>query len=173
MRRTAVHFVSPVVAALVILTDQLSKYWVATQLPEGQSWYIAPWLAPILRLTHVTNTGVAFGLFPGLGILFVIVSIVVVVVILLYELQLPHDQWLIRLALGLQLGGAIGNNLIDRVRLGSVVDFIDLNFWPLETFPVFNLADASIVVGVIMLAGVLLLEERRGQLAGRMVEEGS
>jgi signal peptidase II len=164
---------SPVVAALVILADQLSKYWVATRLPEGQSWYITPWLAPVLRLTHVTNTGVAFGLFPGLGILFVIVSIVVVVVILVYEWQLPHNQWLIRLALGLQLGGAIGNNLIDRVRLGSVVDFIDLNFWPLQTFPVFNLADASITVGVIMLAALLLLEERRGQMAGRMVEESS
>jgi signal peptidase II len=171
-RQIAAPFIAPLIAALVLIADQLSKHWVVTQLPEGQSWYVTSWLAPVLKLTHVTNTGVAFGLFPNLGILFVIVRLVVVVLIVIYERRLPPDQWLIRAALGLPLGGAIGN-LIDRVRLGSVVDFIDLNFWPFETFAVFNLADASIVVGVIVLLLLMLLEERQGQTTRHTVEGGS
>jgi len=74
-----------------------------------------------------------------------------------------------RVALGLQLGGAIGNNLIDRPRQGFVVDFIDLNFWPFASFPVFNLADSAIVVGVTLLALVILLDERRERETPRAV----
>jgi signal peptidase II len=111
-------------------------------------------------------------LFQSLGLLFVIVRIVVIVAIIVYERHLPPDQWLARAALGLPLGGAIGN-LIDRVRLGSVVDFIDLNFWPLETFPVFNLADASIVVGVAVLMLLMLVEDRRDQRRGRSARGGT
>ena len=66
-----------------------------------------------------------------------------------------------RAALGLQLGGTIGNNLVDRLRQGFVVDFIDLSFWPLHEWPLFNLADASIVTGVALLALLMLWEERR------------
>jgi signal peptidase II len=171
-RQIAAPFIAPLIAALVVMADQLSKHWVVTRLPESQSWYVASWLAPVLKFTHVTNTGVAFGLFPNLGILFVIVRLAVIVLIVIYERHLPPDQWLVRLALGLPLGGAIGN-VIDRVRLGSVVDFIDLNFWPLETFPVFNLADASIVVGVVVLLLLMLLEERNGRMRERGTRGGT
>lgn len=154
----------PATAALVLLVDQASKYLVITRLGEGQSWDIAPWLAPLFRITHVTNTGAAFGLFPQLGDFLVVIAAIVVVAIFIYQRHLPDGQWLVRVALGLQLGGAVGNNLVDRLRRGSVVDFIDLNFWPLREWPVFNVADTSIVTGVFLLALWMLWEERRERL---------
>jgi len=147
------------VAILTILLDQFTKYLVITRLAHGQSWNITPWLSPILSITYVKNTGVAFGLFQGLGKLFVFVALAVIVLIILYYRSLPQSHWLLEIALGLQIGGAVGNNLIDRVFRGYVVDFIDVNFWPLEHWPVFNVADSSIVVGVIFLSALILWEE--------------
>jgi len=147
-------------AVLVVLVDQLSKRTVMAWLAEGQSWDIAPWLAPIFRITHVTNTGAVFGLFRGWGDFFIVVTAIVIVAIIVYYHQLPDGQWLMRVALGLQLGGAIGN-LVDRLRQGFVVDFIDLNFWPLREWPVFNLADTSLVTGTILLALFMIQEEWR------------
>lgn len=154
-----------------MLIDQLSKYLVTMWLEEGQSWDIVPWLAPIFHFTHVTNTGVAFGLFPGVGGLFTIIPAVVVVAILIYGWHLPDEQWLMRIVLALPLGGAIGN-LVDRLHRGSVVDFIDLNFWPLHDWPIFNLADSSIVAGVTLLALLMMWEERRARDGQRVVEDG-
>ena len=159
-RRKRDILILPATAALVLLVDQISKYLVTTWLAEGQSWDIASWLAPFFRITYVTNTGAAFGLFPQWGSFFVVVAVVVIVAIVLYYHSLPDGQWLMRIALGLQLGGAIGN-LVDRLRYGSVVDFIDLNFWPLHNWPIFNLADGSVVTGVTLLALMMLWEERR------------
>ena len=121
------NLIFPVVAALIVLVDQFSKYLVMASLQVGQSWDIAPWLAPIFSITHVTNTGVAFGLFPGVGASFAIVPVIVSVMILVYSWSLPAEQWLARMVLALPLGGAVGN-LVDRLRQGFVVDFIDLNF---------------------------------------------
>lgn len=155
-----------------MVLDQISKYFVVTRLPPGQSWEVTPWLAPVFQITHVTNTGAAFGLFRGLGNVFIAISAIVVVAIILYYRQVPDGQWMMRVALGLQLGGAIGNNLIDRLRQGFVVDFIDLNFWPLQDWPVFNLADSSIVVGVVLLALLMIGEERRERAMLRVAEDG-
>lgn len=152
--------VLPAVAALVALADQISKHLVMARLAEGQSWDVVPWLAPIFRITHVTNTGAVFGLFRGWGDFFMIVAVVVIVAIVVYYHQIPDGQRLMRAALGLQLGGAIGN-LVDRLRQGSVVDFIDLNFWPLHEWPVFNLADGSLVAGATLLAVLMIWEERQ------------
>jgi len=150
-RRKRYTLVLPFTAVLVLLFDQISKYLVAARLPVGQSIEIAPWLAPVVRMTHVTNTGAAFGLFRGGGNFFIAITVIVIVAIIFYYRQIPAGQFLMRLALGLQLGGAIGN-LVDRLRQGFVVDFIDLNFWPLQNWAVFNLADSSLVTGVILLA---------------------
>ena len=158
-------------AALVLLADQVSKHLVRTWLARGQSWDIAPSLMPLLRVTHVTNTGVAFGLFPKVGDLFIVVAVVVVVVIILYHRHIPREQWLMRVALGLQLGGAMGN-LLDRLRHGFVVDFIDLNFWPLHNWPVFNVADASLVTGVVVLSLLLVWDERLTRDERRVAEGG-
>jgi signal peptidase II len=161
----------PVAVALVLLTDQVSKFFVTAWLGRGQSWDIVPWLVPIFRITHVTNTGVAFGLFPRGGDFFIVVAAIVIVAILIYYRHLPDGQWPVRVALGLQLGGAVGN-LVDRLRQGFVVDFIDLNFWPLHNWPVFNLADGSIVSGVVLLTLLMLWEERRERDRQRVAADG-
>lgn len=161
----------PAIAALVVLVDQLSKYLVMGWLEEGQSWDIAPWLAPIFHITHVTNTGAVFGLLRGWGDVFMVIAVIVILAIIVYYRSLPDGQWLMRAALGLQLGGATGN-LVDRLRHGHVVDFIDLNFWPLREWPVFNLADASIVTGVTVLALLMIWEERRERQEWQAAQHG-
>jgi signal peptidase II len=97
----------------------------------------------------------AFGLFRDGGLIFIIVPIVVSLVIVFYYLQVSDGEWLIRISLGLQLAGALGN-LIDRLRVGHVIDFLDFQIWP-----VFNVADASIVCGTILLALLMLREDLR------------
>ncbi len=157
-------------AALVLLADQVTKQLVRTSLVEGQSVSLSRWLAPVFSVTYVTNSGIAFGLFPNFGQFFIVVGLVVVAALLWYSFQFAYDDWSVLLALGLQLGGAVGN-LLDRLLFdGVVVDFIDLSFWPLQRWPVFNLADASIVVGVTLLVFLLLREEwREGSGSASMV----
>jgi signal peptidase II len=158
-RAKLTSLILPAVAALVLAADQVSKHAVRTRLEVGQSWEIASWLAPVFRITHVTNTGVAFGMFKNMGDFFTIVAAVVIVAILIYYRNLPTGAGLLRVALGLQLGGAMGN-LADRLVHGQVLDFVDLSFWPLQEFAVFNVADASIVSGVTILTILLLWEEK-------------
>jgi signal peptidase II len=143
----------PIIAALVLAADQISKYWVATNLELNKVWAPIPALERLFVFRYATNTGVAFGLFPDKGSFFTVVAIVVSVIIVLYYRHLPQGQLLVRLSLGLQLGGALGN-LLDRVRIGHVTDFIDFRIWP-----VFNLADLAIVTGVTILALCLLRED--------------
>jgi signal peptidase II len=138
------------IAAIVLAVDQTSKALVLRYLPYQQPWNPIPALYPLVALTHVANTGAAFGLFPGGGMIFAVIALAVVAGIFFSYRHLPHHLGWVRLSLGLQLGGAIGN-LIDRLRFGWVVDFIDLRFWP-----VFNVADGSIVVGVSILAYYLI-----------------
>jgi signal peptidase II len=160
------------VAALVVFVDQLSKYLVMAWLEEGQSRAIVPWLAPVFHITPVTNTGVAFGMFPGAGRVFAIVPAIVAMAILIYGWQLPDEQWLMRMVLGFPLGGATGN-LVDRLRQGFVIDFIDLSFWPMRDWPICNLADGAIVAGVGMLALLILWEERHVRDERQMVKGSS
>lgn len=140
-------------AAAVVVLDQLSKRWIERNLPLYDSIIPIAALQNFFTFTHFTNTGAAFGLFRDQGILFIVIAAVVVVAIFIYSRYLPMDQWLVRFALGLQLGGALGN-LIDRVRQGHVTDFIYFHFWP-----AFNVADAAIVVGVGLLALALILQK--------------
>jgi signal peptidase II len=144
------------VTASVIIIDHLTKLAIEAWLPLNHSW--APWpdRLPMIRLTHVSNTGAAFGMFPSGRLVFALIAAVVALVILAYNYRLPAGQRLLRLALGLQLAGALGN-LIDRVRLGHVTDFVDIGPWP-----VFNVADMSIVAGVIIL-GFLMVQEQRAE----------
>ncbi len=134
----------------ILILDQLSKAWVVATLPAYRPVEFFEWLAPIFSFTYVQNTGVAFGLFPGLGDLFALLSMLVVLAILAFRRTLPSADLWIHGALAMVTGGALGN-VMDRVLRGYVVDFIDVNVWPLHTWPVFNVADAAIVVGVIVL----------------------
>jgi signal peptidase II len=146
-------------AALVVALDQLSKAWVVRHLPAYTpvNWF--PQLASLFSFTFVKNTGVAFGLFPQAGGLFTILSAFVIVGILIFQRAIAGtDLWLYG-GLGLVTGGALGN-LIDRLAHGYVVDFIDVNFWPFHEWPVFNIADSAIVVGVaILLLDAFFLSE--------------
>lgn len=146
-------WILPVVACFVLLVDQLAKYAIVSSLTLYETWAPIPALARIFTIHYVTNTGAAFGLFQNGGLFFIIVATVVSVVILIYYRYVPDGHWLVRMSLGLQLGGALGN-LIDRLRLGHVIDMFDFQIWP-----VFNVADASIVGGVLLLGFLLLRED--------------
>lgn len=112
-------------------------------------------LAPYLRVVHWNNTGAAFGLFPSGGTLFTVIAVLVAGAILYYFPQVSSRNWWVRLALILQMGGAIGN-LIDRLLQGPVTDFISIG-----SFPVFNVADSSISIGVAILVVSMVVEERQ------------
>lgn len=152
------------VAGTAVLLDQLSKALIEAVMPMYTAWAPFPEQAHLFRFTHVSNTGAAFGLFPEGGMLFAVVAVAVTGIIVLYNFALPAGHFTLRLALGLQLGGALGN-LIDRLRLGHVTDFLDFGPWP-----VFNLADAAIVAGVCLLALSVWREERAGADAERLSE---
>jgi signal peptidase II len=143
-------FLLPLVAILILVIDRISKRVVMANLRPGESWNPVAALERWVSLTYVTNTGAAFGLFPDYGGIFMIIAVVVVVVIVVYHRYLPGEQWLVQISLGLQLGGALGN-LLDRLRYGHVIDFIDFKVWP-----IFNVADSSLFVGVVILAFHLL-----------------
>jgi signal peptidase II len=158
-RRTQNWLVLFGVAGLVLIADGVSKALVANNLSLYET-HVPPVIDRFVQITYTTNTGAAFGLFPNHGTFFVIVAVVIIVAIIVYYRQLPDGYALARVALGLQLGGAVGN-LIDRLRQGYVVDFVDLNFWPLQDWPIFNLADSAVVVGVVLLAFSMLREDMR------------
>ena len=131
-------------ALIVLAADQFTKHLVRRFLEEGESWHLLPSLRRIFSITHVRNRGAAFGLLPNADLLFVLVAVVVIVVILFYSRSLSAGELWVRVSLGLQLGGAVGN-LVDRLCFqGYVTDFFAFKPWP----TVFNLADSCIVVGM-------------------------
>lgn len=153
------------IAGTVIALDQITKYWVRSNIAMGETWMPWEWLAPYARIAHWYNTGVAFGMFQGRGTVFTILAFLVAGAIIFYFPSVPSQDWSLRLAMGLQLGGAMGN-LIDRITIGHVTDFISIG-----NFPVFNIADSSITVGVgVLLLGIWLQERAEKQ---RLLEEES
>ncbi len=145
-----------VVAALALFADQATKWVVKRNLELYESTAVIP---PYLSWTHTQNTGAAFSLLPNAGGLFVVIAVIVSLAILYYAPRLPPGDYLSRIALGLQLGGAIGN-LIDRLRQGYVTDFIHFQIPQIGfDWPVFNIADSCIVVGVTALVIINFLRE--------------
>jgi len=139
------------IALLLVVADQLIKFWIRENLAVGQSL----WSWGMFEIARVPpNTGAAFGLFPDQTLLLVIVSGIGIAFILVYAFLIYRrypflDSWLSRVTLGMILGGTIGN-LIERLlyllgRLGGVTDFVHIGWWP-----PFNLADSAVVVGVIL-----------------------
>jgi signal peptidase II len=151
-----------IVALLVIAIDQAVKYLVSTSLPIGGAWSPLPGPSPFFQIVHVPNTGVAFGLFRDLGAVFIVVPLIISGIIIYYARRLRADQKFMALALGLTLGGALGN-VIDRVRLGYVIDYFDIGVGSLRNAS--NFADWSIVLGVILLSAATLLEDRQQKKA--------
>jgi signal peptidase II len=152
----------PLVALIVVIVDQWSKSLIKASIPLGGSLSPFPKLQAYFNLVHWPNTGAAFGLLQGNGMLFVVIAVVVIVAVMVYARFLPADNLGVKICLGLQLGGAIGNNLIDRVRLGHVTDFLLFTLpvgGRVYMWPAWNVADACIVVGTIGLVILLLRAE--------------
>lgn len=154
------------IAGIVIALDQYTKLLVRENLTLWtDQWMPIEWLAPYARFMHIPNTGSAFGLFQGLGEVFKYLPVVVALIIVIYYPQIPKEDWSLRLALGLQLGGALGN-WIDRMTVGYVVDFISVG-----NFPVFNVADSCITIGVAVLFLGVLIQERNERKAKKEQDE--
>jgi signal peptidase II len=146
----------------VFVADQLTKLWVLGRLEPGVPVVVIP---GGVHLALVMNPGVAFGIMasvPGEWRWLVMVFSLTALVLLcsLAMRILPGGGWLGRLAVGLVVGGAAGN-LLDRGRLGAVVDFLDV-FWRQYHWPAFNVADSAITVGVALLAVELVMAQREG-----------
>ena len=148
------------IAALIVALDQWTKWLVRINIPDGGVWLpeSLAWLSPYARIVHWHNTGAAFGMFQNASMVFTVLAFIVIAAILYYYPHVENSDWSLRLAMSMQLGGAIGN-LIDRLTRGRVTDFISIG-----TFPVFNVADASISIGaVVLLLGVWLTERAERQ----------
>lgn len=131
-----------IIFLLVLLADQYTKLIVQQDMIVGQS---IPVIHKIFHFTYVQNSGGAFGILRGRTNLFIIISIIVILFIIYFMLKEEKKDYFIKTVFSFILGGAI-SNLIDRMRLGYVVDFIDFQVWP-----VFNIADSAISVGMVLL----------------------
>ncbi len=144
------------VAAIIVILDQITKALVRNNIPVNEFWSPWPWLTPYARIVHLSNTGVAFGMFQGLGPVFAVLAVIISGGIIYYYPRVTSEDWTLRVALWMELGGAIGN-LIDRITQGYVTDFVSVG-----NFAVFNVADSCITVGVgVLILGVWLQERRR------------
>ncbi|MDU4959830.1 MAG: signal peptidase II [Sporomusaceae bacterium] len=142
-------------AAIVVIFDQWSKFYVQTHMHLGMS---IPLVENVFHLTYVLNPGAAFGMLEHRTSFFIMVAALLVAAVVYFYPRIPPGYVLLRTGMGLQVGGAIGN-LIDRVKTGYVVDFFDFRIWP-----VFNIADIAIVSGVGMIIfSILRAQDREKQ----------
>jgi signal peptidase II len=148
------------VAGLIIVLDQWTKWLVRENIAFGAQWLPEGlnWLSPYARIVYWHNSGAAFGMFQNASMIFTVLAFIVIGAIIYYYPQVETADWTLRLAMGLQMGGAAGN-LIDRLTIGKVTDFISIG-----TFPVFNVADSSISVGVAVLLLGVWINERHEKL---------
>ena len=148
------------IASVIVALDQWTKWLVRSNIPSGGMWLpeSLEWLSPYARVVNWYNTGAAFGMFQNGSTVFAVLAFVVIGAIIYYYPQVEKSDWTLRLAMGMQLAGAIGN-LIDRLtQQGRVTDFISVG-----KFAVFNVADSSITVGTIVLLLGVYLQERSAQ----------
>ncbi|MFZ4659807.1 MAG: signal peptidase II [Caldilineaceae bacterium] len=150
------------VAGIIITLDQLTKEWVRDNIPKFSSMIPIPALGEYFVFEHVDNYGAAFGILQNQGSLFIVIAVVVAIAILVYARYLPIDQTFVRFLLGLQLGGAVGN-LLDRINQGFVTDFVKMGIPGVYYWPNYNIADSSIVIGVIALGIYIIMDDIRKQ----------
>ena len=164
------------ILACIVVLDQASKWWLTRSLDIHE---FRPLIEGVLSLSHVQNRGAAFGILsdadlPYQAALFSAVSLLALIAIAVYAFRLPAEARLPQMGLALVLGGALGN-LIDRVRLGYVVDFIHL-YWGSHQWPDFNVADSAITVGVALLILDMLVapdrESAKNDMAGAATPAG-
>lgn len=155
------------IALIVFLIDQGTKYLIATRMTLGEQ---IPVIGDFFLITSHRNSGAAFGILEGRRVFFILITTVVVVGIIWFLQKVKHTpNKILPLALSLVLGGALGN-FLDRAVTGEVVDFLQLNFGS-YTFPIFNVADSGIVVGAVLIVLDSLLEMRREKKAALSGQE--
>ena len=136
----------------LILADQAIKFLVVSLMELGES---IPVFAGIFHITDIENPGAAFGLFANQRLIFIVAGVLVIAAACLMYRRLMSEKAIIRWGVALLLGGAVGN-LIDRLRIGGVIDFLDFRIWP-----VFNIADIGICVGVALLMYALIYDTEK------------
>ncbi len=150
------YFVLFLISGTIVILDYWTKNLVRTNLAYTQVFHPEWWLSQYVRIVHWQNTGAAFGLFQDMSLVFTLLAFIVAGVIIYYFPRVPREEWLIRLAMGMQMGGALGNLINRLTHEGTVTDWISVG-----NFPVFNIADASISVGVVILFFALWRQEKK------------
>jgi signal peptidase II len=146
-----------ILGTAIVITDQVTKAWIVANVAFGTPRLV---FGDYVRIWPVRNTGALFGFFPDQAVLFAALSIGVVALIVWFHGQsVVTNGWFATLALGLLLGGAVGN-LADRLRLGYVVDFVDMGVGDLR-FYTYNVADAAISVSLVLLILMAFWPSRR------------
>lgn len=140
-----------IVASFVLLTDQLTKVWIRRSLLVGESFP----QQGVVRFTHVQNDGIIFGIDAPQAVTLIFPILLVLVALVFSAKYSQADGWPLHVAIGLFIGGSLGN-FVDRLVLGHVTDFVDIRLWSDFHWPAFNVADASIVVGVILLSAFMI-----------------
>jgi len=158
------------IAGAIVGFDQWTKVWVRTHVALGSDWLPAglAWLMPFARVRYWYNSGAAFGIFQNGNTIFKVLAVIVAGAILYYLPRTARKDWWLRLALSMQFAGALGN-LVDRFQFGHVTDFISVG-----NFAIFNVADSSISVGVVvMILGVWRTERAEKRRAAGKASAGS
>ncbi|HEC2154195.1 TPA: signal peptidase II [Staphylococcus delphini] len=144
------------IALIILIGDQLTKFIIRTQMTIGESFAVLP---KFLYITSHRNNGAAWGILSGKMTFFYIITVIILVALIVFYIKEAENHMLMQIAISLLFSGALGN-FIDRVSSGEVVDFIDTVIFGYD-FPIFNIADASLTIGVILLIIVLLKDQNQ------------
>lgn len=147
-------------AVVTLLLDQLIKYLVDTNMQLHQT---QPLIPGFIELFYIHNDGAGWGILSGQQGFLITITFVLIGYLIYESYQQRYQHWLVRLSIGLMIGGAVGN-LIDRLRLGYVIDMFHFEFIP---FPIFNVADIALTIGIIFAIVALIFEEHIKQEGGR------
>ncbi|HZW49421.1 MAG TPA: signal peptidase II [Bacillota bacterium] len=139
------------IALLILLSDFFSKQWVMTTLPYAAA---TPFLPGLLQLRYVWNTGAAFSILTGQRWFLVVLASLAAAALIFFRKKIIANQRIMRVIWGLVFGGTVGN-LIDRIRFGYVIDYLEFDF---ITFPVFNIADSALVIGMGLYLSLTIYE---------------
>lgn len=144
------------ITLIILIGDQLTKFIIRTQMTLGESFAVVP---KFLYITSHRNNGAAWGILSGKMTFFYIITIIVLIALIVFYIKEAKNNMLMQIAISLLFSGALGN-FIDRVSSGEVVDFIDTVIFGYD-FPIFNIADASLTIGVVLLIIVLLKDQNQ------------
>ncbi|WP_214562335.1 signal peptidase II [Staphylococcus pseudintermedius] len=144
------------ITLIILIGDQLTKFIIRTQMTLGESFAVVP---KFLYITSHRNNGAAWGILSGKMTFFYIITIIVLIALIVFYIKEAKNNMLMQIAISLLFSGALGN-FIDRVSSGEVVDFIDTVIFGYD-FPIFNIADASLTIGVVLLVIVLLKDQNQ------------